>query len=165
MPASTPSSHPRRSLCARLQGGFMLALSIPEDDRFFDDKADILDVTGFSETWQFALRPGQAPEEGLLAFLRLVNLGGGCVGRPASHSREQSGHSCDAVPWQLLSKTYCTTRKRTSVTCSRCADPEHRASDRAARKCEAPGRNACETAATRVGYIEMVGHQAQEAIP
>ena len=60
----------------RTQGGFMLALSIPEDDRYFDDKADILDVNGFSETWQFALRPGQAPEEGLLAFLRLVNLSG-----------------------------------------------------------------------------------------
>ena len=54
----------------------MLALSVPEDDLFLDDKADILDVNGFSETWQFALRPGQAPGEGLLAFLRLVNLSG-----------------------------------------------------------------------------------------
>jgi len=63
------------------QGGFMLALSIPEDDRYFDDKADILDVNGFSETWQFALRPGQAPEEGLLAFLRLVNLSGAALNR------------------------------------------------------------------------------------
>ena len=60
----------------------MLALSIPEDDRFFDDKADILDINGFAETWQFALRPGQAPEAGLLAFLRLVNCSGAPPLRP-----------------------------------------------------------------------------------
>ena len=66
----------------------MLALSIPADDRFFDDKADILDINGFAETWQFALRPGQAPEAGLLAFLRLVNCSGACCGGSISRSRD-----------------------------------------------------------------------------
>ena len=35
-----------------LQGGYLLALSLSEDDRNFDDKADILDINGFGETWQ-----------------------------------------------------------------------------------------------------------------
>ena len=45
----------------------MLALSIPAEDRFFDDKADILDINGFAETWQFALRPGQAQLDRMVA--------------------------------------------------------------------------------------------------
>lgn len=60
----------------RPQGGFLLTLALPEDDRNFDDKADILDINGFREEWQFALRAGQPPESGLLAFLRLMNCGG-----------------------------------------------------------------------------------------
>ena len=59
-----------------MQGGFLLTLALSEEDRNYDDKADILDINGFAETWQFALRPGQAPEAGLLAFLRLVNCSG-----------------------------------------------------------------------------------------
>lgn len=58
------------------QGGFLLSLALPEDDRNFDDKADILDINGFREEWQFALRAGRPPETGLLAFLRLMNCGG-----------------------------------------------------------------------------------------
>lgn len=66
-------------MCA-LQGGFLLTLALPEDDRNFDDKADILDVNGFREEWQFALRAAAPPETGLLAFLRLMNCSGeSCV--------------------------------------------------------------------------------------
>ena len=58
------------------QGGFLLSLALPEQDRFHDDKADILDLNGLAETWQFTLRPGERPSDELLAFLRLLNLSG-----------------------------------------------------------------------------------------
>lgn len=59
-----------------VQGGFELQLAIPEGDRFFDDKADILEQAGFSESTQFKLLPGVPPSEEMLAFLRLMNLSG-----------------------------------------------------------------------------------------
>lgn len=46
------------------------------------DKADILDVNGLAETWQFQLQAGQPPEAGLLAFLRLLNCGGAAPSAP-----------------------------------------------------------------------------------
>ena len=36
----------------------------------------MLEINGFAEEWQFALRAGTPPETGLLAFLRLMNCGG-----------------------------------------------------------------------------------------
>ncbi|KAK9801977.1 hypothetical protein WJX73_005616 [Symbiochloris irregularis] len=58
------------------QAGFLLSLGLPEQDRFFDDKADVLDLNGLAESWQFTLRPSQKPSSDLMAFLRLLNLTG-----------------------------------------------------------------------------------------
>ena len=61
--------------CA-LQAGFTLTLELPPKDRFFDDKADILDINGFQESQEFVLRADEEPPEDLLAYLRIVNLSG-----------------------------------------------------------------------------------------
>lgn len=44
----------------KLQAGFSLTLGIPQDDRFFDDKADIAEINGYGDTWTWILRPDQA---------------------------------------------------------------------------------------------------------
>ena len=62
-----------------MQAGYLLTLALPDQDRFFDDKADILEVNGFGESCQFTLRPGEAPSRDLLAFLRLINLSGAAL--------------------------------------------------------------------------------------
>lgn len=54
----------------------MLGLELPEDDRFYDDKADILELAGLAEASSFQLRVDAEPPSQLLAFLRLVNLAG-----------------------------------------------------------------------------------------
>ncbi len=58
------------------QGGFVLSLELPEDDKYYDDKADILELNGLSEAASFVLRPNEEPSEQLLGFLRLINLSG-----------------------------------------------------------------------------------------
>ena len=59
-----------------LQPGFQLTLALPEGDRFYDDKADTVDINGFSESHAFLLKPGEEPSVDMLAFLRLMNLEG-----------------------------------------------------------------------------------------
>lgn len=59
-----------------MQTGFPLNLELPEDDEFFDDKADILEINGLSESQEFILSSGEEPSSDLLAFLRLINLSG-----------------------------------------------------------------------------------------
>jgi [ribulose-bisphosphate carboxylase]-lysine N-methyltransferase len=59
-----------------VQGGFILSLALPEDDKFYDDKADILELNGLAEATSFTLRVNQEPPEQLLGFLRLINLSG-----------------------------------------------------------------------------------------
>ena len=54
----------------------MLTLALPDNDKLYDDKADTLDINGFGESHGFTLRPGQQPSGDMLAFLRLMNLGG-----------------------------------------------------------------------------------------
>ena len=78
-------------VCAWLQGGFLLTLGLPEGDRNFDDKADVLEINGFAEEWQFALRAGTPPETGLLAFLRLMNCGG--APRMLRHAHADTSHA------------------------------------------------------------------------
>ncbi|KAK9918129.1 hypothetical protein WJX75_001458 [Coccomyxa subellipsoidea] len=60
----------------RPQGGFILSLALPEDDKYYDDKADILELNGLSEAASFVLRANEEPSEQLLGFLRLLNLSG-----------------------------------------------------------------------------------------
>ena len=54
----------------------MLGLALPEEDRFYDDKADVLELAGLAESSSFLLRPDAEPPLQLLAFLRLLNLSG-----------------------------------------------------------------------------------------
>lgn len=54
-------------------------MELPEDDQFYDDKADILELNGLSEAASFVLRPNSEPSEQLLGFLRLVNLSGASI--------------------------------------------------------------------------------------
>ncbi|KAK9826401.1 hypothetical protein WJX81_000123 [Elliptochloris bilobata] len=58
------------------QGGFVLNLELPPEDRFFDDKADILEQSGLTTDAQFTLLVDREPSEQLLGFLRLLNLSG-----------------------------------------------------------------------------------------
>jgi [ribulose-bisphosphate carboxylase]-lysine N-methyltransferase len=58
------------------QPGYLLQLSVPEDDRFVDDKLDVLEVSRTPTSPQYALRPGASPPPQLRTFLRLLNLGG-----------------------------------------------------------------------------------------
>lgn len=55
---------------------FSLQLSLPPDDRFLDDKADVLDVARVAQSPTFSLRPGSPPPADLRAFLRLIQLSG-----------------------------------------------------------------------------------------
>ena len=69
-----PALH--RPPAAALQAGFLLTLSIPDDDRFLDDKLDILELNGLQQTSTFTLFPNKAPSQEMTAFLRLMNLQG-----------------------------------------------------------------------------------------
>ena len=71
-----------------LQGGFLLSLDLSEEDRFYDDKADVLESNGLAESSSFILRPNEEPSEQLLGFLRLLNLSGMCLS--PSHGKLQS---------------------------------------------------------------------------
>ncbi|KAK9868112.1 hypothetical protein WJX84_011104 [Apatococcus fuscideae] len=56
--------------------GFLLPLELPEEDRNFDDKADIVELSGLGVSQQFTLSSQEDPSTELLAFLRLMNLRG-----------------------------------------------------------------------------------------
>jgi len=58
-------------------GAYLLSLGIPEDDPFFDDKADISELAGLGENFQFSLYGGRGePDPEMLAYLRLIQLSG-----------------------------------------------------------------------------------------
>lgn len=60
------------------QGGYSLSLSLPEGDRYRDDKLDLLERSGFGgPTATFSVKKGEDPSEEMLAFLRLSQLSGG----------------------------------------------------------------------------------------
>jgi len=61
----------RASFC----GGYALQLNLPEGDSY-DDKVDTLELNGLSVSQTFPLREGEPMPPELVAFLRLVNLGG-----------------------------------------------------------------------------------------
>lgn len=60
----------------RPQPGFLLQLSIPETDRFADDKTDALEVVGQPVAAEFRLRTSEPPPQDLRVYLRLLNLQG-----------------------------------------------------------------------------------------
>ena len=61
----------RASFC----GGYALQLNLPEGPSY-EDKVDILELSGLGTYQTFLLREGEPVPPELVAFLRLVNLGG-----------------------------------------------------------------------------------------
>lgn len=55
-------------------GTFAITLVLPETDRFYDDKIDILELQGLQASTEFILESGAPPPETMLAMLRLINL-------------------------------------------------------------------------------------------
>ncbi|KAG7667185.1 putative [Fructose-bisphosphate aldolase]-lysine N-methyltransferase, chloroplastic [Nannochloris sp. 'desiccata'] len=58
-------------------GSFALTITLPEEDRFFDDKIDILELNGLQQANEFVVRAAGGAPESLLPTLRLVNIQGG----------------------------------------------------------------------------------------
>ena len=67
-----------------LQAGYLLSLPLPPDDSNFDDKLDILEINGLSESNDYLLFPNRAPPEELMALLRLINMRGVCAAHGSS---------------------------------------------------------------------------------
>lgn len=55
---------------------FVLTLELPDGCANFDDKIDILELNGLSQQVAYTLRPRENPSMEMMAFLRLLNLGG-----------------------------------------------------------------------------------------
>eukprot|EP00879_Flechtneria_rotunda_P027161 GHRR01029036.1.p1 GENE.GHRR01029036.1~~GHRR01029036.1.p1 ORF type:complete len:413 (+),score=108.05 GHRR01029036.1:175-1413(+) len=58
------------------KGGYNLTLTLPEEDRYYADKLDILERNSLAASSSFTLIRGQDPPEEMIGFLRLMQLGG-----------------------------------------------------------------------------------------
>ncbi|CAN8293662.1 unnamed protein product [Cochlearia groenlandica] len=58
------------------RNSYTLTIEIPESDPFFEDKLDIAETNGMSETGYFDIVEGQSLPAGMLQYIRLVALGG-----------------------------------------------------------------------------------------
>ena len=58
-------------------GTFAITLVLSEEDKFFDDKIDILELNGLEAANEFILQRGAPPPETMLAVLRLINMEAG----------------------------------------------------------------------------------------
>lgn len=65
-------------LCLALltQGGYSLTLTLPESDRYYADKLDVLERNGLSSSSTFTITRGQEPPDEMMGFLRLMQLSG-----------------------------------------------------------------------------------------
>lgn len=73
----TSCSHIPSLLPSHTQGGYSLTLTIPESDRYYDDKCDILERNvGLGPTATFNIVRGEDPPQEMMAFLRLMQLQG-----------------------------------------------------------------------------------------
>mmetsp|Transcript_33591 Transcript_33591/g.73311 ORF Transcript_33591/g.73311 Transcript_33591/m.73311 type:complete len:494 (-) Transcript_33591:326-1807(-) len=59
-----------------MEGSYLLSLTIPETDINFGDKADISELAGLAESWQFTLKGRGGPSDEMLTYLRLIQLQG-----------------------------------------------------------------------------------------
>ena len=57
------------------RGGYSMQMNLPEDPSY-EDKVDILELNGMSTSQTFLLREGEPVPPELVAFFRLVSLGG-----------------------------------------------------------------------------------------
>jgi [ribulose-bisphosphate carboxylase]-lysine N-methyltransferase len=62
-----------------VQGGYSLSLTLPEDDRYYADKLDILERNRLGASASFSLVRGQEPTPEMMGFLRLMQLNGGWI--------------------------------------------------------------------------------------
>lgn len=60
----------------QVPGTFALTVTLPSDDKFFDDKIDILEQAGLQQSNEFIVRSASPPPEDMIAALRLVNIQG-----------------------------------------------------------------------------------------
>ena len=64
------------------KGGYRLALTLPDTDRFHDDKLNVAERAGFggaggaAASWVLTPESAAAPDDEMLAFLRLMQLSG-----------------------------------------------------------------------------------------
>lgn len=58
----------------RVQDGYALTLTLPESDRYYDDKLDILERNGLGGSATFNIIRGEDPPMEMMAFLRLMQL-------------------------------------------------------------------------------------------
>lgn len=56
-----------------------MTLTLPESDRYFDDKLDILERNGLGSSATFNIVRGEDPPVEMMGFLRLMQLQGECV--------------------------------------------------------------------------------------
>ncbi|KXZ52475.1 hypothetical protein GPECTOR_9g519 [Gonium pectorale] len=54
--------------------GYSLTLTMPDSDRFFDDKIDILESNGLRQSMTYSLTPDEQPGPEMMAFLRLMQI-------------------------------------------------------------------------------------------
>ncbi|WIA29476.1 hypothetical protein OEZ86_011977 [Tetradesmus obliquus] len=80
------------------KGGYSLTLTLPEDDRYFADKADILERNGLGASATFGLVRGQEPSLEMMGFLRLMQLSGSdCFLLESIFEAEAWSHMCQPV--------------------------------------------------------------------
>eukprot|EP00882_Tetradesmus_deserticola_P024104 GHRQ01026330.1.p1 GENE.GHRQ01026330.1~~GHRQ01026330.1.p1 ORF type:complete len:451 (+),score=161.10 GHRQ01026330.1:119-1471(+) len=58
------------------KAGYSLTLTLPEDDRYYADKLDILERNGLGGSASFSLLRGEEPAPEMMGFLRLMQLSG-----------------------------------------------------------------------------------------
>ncbi|GLC45357.1 hypothetical protein PLESTB_000313900 [Pleodorina starrii] len=61
------------------KAGYSLTLTMPDSDRFIDDKLDILESNGLRQSMTYNLTPDEQPGAEMMAYLRLMELKAGDV--------------------------------------------------------------------------------------
>ncbi|GBF89663.1 rubisco large subunit N-methyltransferase [Raphidocelis subcapitata] len=80
------------------QGGYSLSLSVPDSDRYRDDKLDVLERNGLAGAGAFAIKKGEEPSREMLGFLRLTQLSGSdCFLLESIFEAEVWSFMCDPI--------------------------------------------------------------------
>ena len=89
---------------ASSQPGYLLTLSLPseDDDKCYYDKLDIVETQKMSENESFVLQTGQQPPDDMLAYLRLMNIGGATFASCLSKLWPKDLLICIAQPCVLI---------------------------------------------------------------
>jgi [ribulose-bisphosphate carboxylase]/[fructose-bisphosphate aldolase]-lysine N-methyltransferase len=131
-------------------GTFALTVALPDDDRFFDDKLDILELHGLQASNEFVLAAGAPPPAGLLATLRLLNLQGADAFLLEALFRNEAW---DHMQLPVSQENELAVCKSMSDGCAAALAglPGSAEDDAAALRAAAPGSRAAIAAAVRLG--------------